>query len=237
MLLNLLPHGTCTPPLPRLDSSLEWVTLLTPEALDAFLVEKLEARRALVELDLEPSGLVIKHDDDGEVERVEPAVVAEKVRAGRRLLLSGAGFLRRRASLERMNKRSPFVSGVFSGFVPRVNSRRALAHPFGPRERVACFRPTFSGVCALFFGAFSSYIGCNENFSVRFLCTCNETGQPGSPTRVGVGFPNSRMQRLYRCCAMFVQLAGKVGSPDRVCSGAISKGPRISIPDLDALQP
>lgn len=54
------------------------MTLLTPEALDAFLVEKLEARRALVELDLEPSGLVIKHDDDGELERVEPAV-AEKV--------------------------------------------------------------------------------------------------------------------------------------------------------------
>lgn len=42
-------------------------------------MEKLEARRALVELDLEPSGLVIKHDDEGEVERVEPAVVAEKV--------------------------------------------------------------------------------------------------------------------------------------------------------------
>lgn len=61
-------------------SSLEWVGLLTPDALDAFLVEKLEVRRALVELDLEPSGLVIKHDDDGEVERVEPAV-AEKVRA------------------------------------------------------------------------------------------------------------------------------------------------------------
>lgn len=32
-----------------------------------------------MELDLEPSGLVIKHDDDGEVERVEPAVLAEKV--------------------------------------------------------------------------------------------------------------------------------------------------------------
>lgn len=55
-------------------SSLEWVGLLTPDALDAFLVEKLDARRVLVELDLEPSGLVIKHDDDGEVERVEPAV-------------------------------------------------------------------------------------------------------------------------------------------------------------------
>lgn len=60
-------------------SSLEWVGILTPEALDGFLVEKLEARRALVELDLEPSGLVIKHDDDGEVERVEPAL-GEKVR-------------------------------------------------------------------------------------------------------------------------------------------------------------
>lgn len=59
------------------------MALLTPEALDAFLVEKLGARRALVELDLEPSGLVIKHDDDGEVARVEPAVVAEKVRQGR----------------------------------------------------------------------------------------------------------------------------------------------------------
>lgn len=32
-----------------------------------------------MELDLEPSGLVIKHDDDGEVERVEPAS-SEKVR-------------------------------------------------------------------------------------------------------------------------------------------------------------
>ena len=42
-------------------------------------MEKLEARRALVELDLEPSGLVIKHDDEGEVERVEPAL-GEKVR-------------------------------------------------------------------------------------------------------------------------------------------------------------
>eukprot|EP00752_Nemacystus_decipiens_P002006 g1927.t1 len=71
---NTLPGGKRPDPL----SSLEWVTLLTPEALDAFLVEKLEARRALVELDLEPSGLVIKHDDDGEVERVEPAVVADK---------------------------------------------------------------------------------------------------------------------------------------------------------------
>lgn len=60
-------------------SSLEWVNLLTPEALDAFLVEKMEARRTLVELDLEPSGLVIKHDDDGEVERVEPAN-SDKVR-------------------------------------------------------------------------------------------------------------------------------------------------------------
>lgn len=60
-------------------SSLDWVGILTPEALDGFLVEKLEARRALVDLDLEPSGLVIKHDDDGEVERVEPAL-AEKVR-------------------------------------------------------------------------------------------------------------------------------------------------------------
>ena len=142
------------PPLPRLDSSLEWVTLLTPEALDAFLVEKLEARRALVELDLEPSGLVIKHDDDGEVERVEPAVVAEKVRAGRRLLL----FRRRLSSspgFARADEQTfAFFSGVFSGFGPRVNSRRALAHPFGPRERVVCFRPTFSGVCALFFGAF-----------------------------------------------------------------------------------
>lgn len=59
-------------------SSLEWVGILTPDALDSFLVEKLDARRALVELDLEPSGLVIKHDDDGEVERVEPAL--EKVR-------------------------------------------------------------------------------------------------------------------------------------------------------------
>lgn len=54
------------------------MNLLTPEALDAFLVEKLEARRALVELDLEPSGLVIRHDDHGVVERVEPAV-EEKV--------------------------------------------------------------------------------------------------------------------------------------------------------------
>lgn len=60
-------------------SSLDWVGILTPDALDGFLVEKLEARRALVELDLEPSGLVIKHDDDGEVERVEPAL-GEKVR-------------------------------------------------------------------------------------------------------------------------------------------------------------
>lgn len=54
--------------------------MLTPEALDAFLVEKLEARRVLVELDLEPSGLVIKHDDDGEVERVEPAAMTDQVR-------------------------------------------------------------------------------------------------------------------------------------------------------------
>ncbi|CAM9777623.1 unnamed protein product [Scytosiphon promiscuus] len=71
---NTLPGGKRPDPL----SSLEWVNLLTPEALDAFLVEKMEARRALVELDLEPSGLVIKHDDDGEVERVEPASSEKK---------------------------------------------------------------------------------------------------------------------------------------------------------------
>ena len=75
---NTLPGEKRPDPL----SSLEWVTLLTPEALDAFLVEKLEARRALVELDLEPSGLVIKHDDDGEVERVEPALTTDKVSCG-----------------------------------------------------------------------------------------------------------------------------------------------------------
>eukprot|EP00903_Cladosiphon_okamuranus_P008172 g7871.t1 len=75
---NTLPGGKRPDPL----SSLEWVTLLTPEALDAFLVEKLEARRALVELDLEPSGLVIKHDDDGEVERVEPAVDKKSANSG-----------------------------------------------------------------------------------------------------------------------------------------------------------
>lgn len=49
------------------------------EALDAFLSEKLEARRSLVELDLEPSGLVIRHDEEGGVEGVEPAP-AEQVR-------------------------------------------------------------------------------------------------------------------------------------------------------------
>lgn len=70
-------------------SSLEWVGVLTPDALDAFLVEKLEARRALVELDLEPSGLVIKHDEEGELERVEPAMV-EKVRMMRCVFARGA---------------------------------------------------------------------------------------------------------------------------------------------------
>lgn len=52
---------------------------LSPKELDHFLVEKLEARRSVVELDLQPSGLVIKHDNEGQVERVEPAVL-EKVR-------------------------------------------------------------------------------------------------------------------------------------------------------------
>lgn len=54
-------------------SSLEWVGTLSADYLDDFLVERLQVRRELVDLDLEPSGLVIKHDDEGQVERVEPA--------------------------------------------------------------------------------------------------------------------------------------------------------------------
>lgn len=59
-------------------SSLDWVSGLAPEDLDMFLAEKLEARNKLVELDLNPSGLVIKHDDEGHVDSVEPAL--EKVK-------------------------------------------------------------------------------------------------------------------------------------------------------------
>lgn len=59
--------------------SLDWISSLSEKELDRFLIKNLDARKKLVELDLEPSGLVIKHDEDGQVERVEPAVL-EKVR-------------------------------------------------------------------------------------------------------------------------------------------------------------
>lgn len=62
--------------------SLDWVTSLSAKQLDSFLINKLDERKNLVELDLEPSGLVIKHDDDGQVETVEPAIL-EKVRSTR----------------------------------------------------------------------------------------------------------------------------------------------------------
>lgn len=46
---------------------------MSMDYLDQFLLNRIQARKNLVELDLEPSGLVIKHDDDGQVQRVEPA--------------------------------------------------------------------------------------------------------------------------------------------------------------------